>query len=433
MPHGESSPVQIEVLGRERHGVIKLGAQLGVQRPGGHQFAKIKNLCPGPGLKIAVEKFRKGRFPILGIHGRLQKVRQHAKGLFRIAPFKQALRQGIAHTRVYSPVALAHQGKAIPQNENAPIVFFSHGIGKFFLKSKPDNIAGLRHVGVFWVAVNKICGLAHGLGITLAPIEPHGLLEPRKYRLRRSAGGRRKVGVNLGQITTGGSGKNLGHGLIIDGRIINAALGQPQICHICRMSSRKMPRQIGIQKFGPALVAKAGIHVAHFKEQVVIALLPGHKVVIQPVQGQGRNGFVQSLIIGALQKQECGVFNIIAGPALAYKVENNLRIGVLALVVQRLGKPHGRLLQKGGFRVFVEHDGKGLLRLCIHVSLELRLAQGRKTLRHAGIIRIAPIHGHNVAPGVYQIAHVDVDQPQTQEGLRHAGRTQVKIHGFTGG
>ena len=199
------------------------------------------------------------------------------------------------------------------------------------------------------------------------------------------------------------------------------------------MSSRKVPRQIGVQKFCPALVAKASVHVAHFKEQVVIALLPGYKVVIQPVQGQGRNGFVQSLIIGALQKQECRIFNIIAGPTFAYKVENNLGIGVLALVVQRLGKPHGRLLQKGRFRVLVEHDGKGLLRLGIHVSLELRLAQGCKTLCYARIIRIAPIHGHNVAPGVYQIAHIDVYQPQPQEGLRHAGRTQVKIHGFTGG
>ena len=301
------------------------------------------------------------------------------------------------------------------------------------MKSKPDNIASLRHVGVFRVAINKICGLAHGLGITLAPIEPHGLLEPRKYRLRRCARSRREVGVNLGQVATGGPGKNLCHGLIVDGRIINAALGQPQICHTCRMGSRKMPRQIGIQKLGPALVAEAGVHVAHFKEQVVIALLPGHKVVIQPVQGQGRNGFVQGLIIGALQKQEGGIFNIIAGPALAYKVENNLRIGVLALVVQRLGKPHGRLLQKGGFRVLVEHYGKGLLRLGIHVPLELRLAQGCKTLRHTGIIRIAPIHGHNVAPGIHQIAHIDVNQPQAQEGLRHTGRTQVKIHGLAGG
>ena len=116
-----------------------------------------------------------------------------------------------------------------------------------------------------------------------------------------------------------------------------------------------MPGNIVVQKVGCKLVVKAGIHVAHFEEQLVVALLPRQQVEIQPVQGHGIHGLVQSLIVACLQKEKRWILNVITGPALADKVEYYLSIRIFLLIMQGLGKTNRSLLQKRRFRIFVEH------------------------------------------------------------------------------
>ena len=101
--------------------------------------------------------------------------------------------------------------------------------------------------------------------------------------------------------------------------------------------------------------------------------------------------------------------------------------------MQGCGQPHGGLHECGRFRILVQYQRKGLLCRRIAALGHLRLPQGRKTLRHAGIIGIPAIQSRQIATGVHQIAYIDVSQPQTQQGVGHARRTQVGVHGLAGG
>ena len=263
--------------------------------------------------------------------------------------------KSIAHAGVDGSVAFAHQRKAIPQKQNAAIVLFDHGVGQFFLKRQPDDITRLGHVDVFWVVINKFRSLAHSFSVTLAPIEPHGFLEASSNRFGRGARGGGKISINLLQVVARRARKNLGHAFVVDGRVIDAAFDNPQTGHFCRLGSRIMSGKVVVQKVCGKLVAKAGVHIAHFEEQLVVALLPRQQVKIQPVQGHGFHGLVQGLIVASLQKEKRRVFNVIAGPALANKVKYYLRVSVLFLLVQRPGKTNRSLLQKRRFGILVEH------------------------------------------------------------------------------
>lgn len=140
-----------------------------------------------------------------------------------------------------------------------------------------------------------------------------------------------------------------------------------------------------INKVSGGGIALAQIGVAHLKQNRVVALAAGLQVDVEPIEIQRRVDPLQGLIITGLQQQEGGLANIVARPALADEIQNDLGLVGFFLIEKRLCQAHGGGLQLGRFGIFVQHYGKGLLRFGIELPLELRLPQGREALRHTGI------------------------------------------------
>ncbi len=214
---------------------------------------------------------------------------------------------------------------------------------------------------------------------------------------------------------------------------MDALFSQAQTRGNGRRGVGKIPFQIRVDEIRRLAVAPPHVGIGHPEQQAVVALAFRVQIDKEPVEIHGRVTAAHFFVIGRLKEQERRIIDIIPGPALADEVEDDLRALMLVLIDKGLCQPHGCGLELRGFGILVEHDAKGLLGFGVAPVLELGLPQGGQALGNAGIIGKAAQQGDDIPSGLAEIAHIGVGKAQTQERVRHAGRTQIGVHGLVCG